>query len=238
MLDGFKWGASPTLVISTYTSTGGLFDKDYDPFLAKVQPGVQQKTLEADRDNHKLAVQRALIELKDVPTGLDATLLKGEYTYRNGESILPVERGGKKLNYFFMRGRLWKIYEEIPLNEAGALGATYKDAIAKLQATLGVAGRVRASDPAKGIAATTVDWQDAATHLRVLDQGYRVGLVLEERQTLANLDRLRTNKAEDPLAMDPAIAAITKTGISDPNSRPAASASASSGGRRGGPPKR
>jgi hypothetical protein len=239
MMDGFKWGQSPQDVINAHIGINGVIDKDFDPLLARVQPGVQQKALESERDNRKAAFQRSLIEFKDTPTGYDATALKTEYSYKNRESLLMVERAGKKRFFFFIGApaRLWKIYDEIPLDETGPLGKSYQDAITKLQGALAVAGRVRAADPAQGLITTTVDWQDATSHLRALDRKRIVAVVLEERQTLANLERLRMTKAEDPLAMDQSILAVTKGGISDP-SKAAASASASGSARRGGPPKK
>jgi hypothetical protein len=237
MMNGFKWGQSPTDVLTAHIGIGGVIDRDYDPQLTKVQPGVQQKALEADRDNRKAAFQRSLIEFKDTPTGYDATPLKTEYSYRNKESLMMIDRAGKKRYFFFLGGRLWKIYDEIALDETSPLGATFKDAITKLQTNLGTQGRVRAADPAKGLIVTTVDWQDANTHLRALDRGKIVAVVLEERNTLNNLAQLRANKVDDPLALDPSISVVTKGGISDPNARPGASASASAG-KKQPPPKK
>src|SRR5262249_37315779 len=155
----------------------GLFDKEYNPLLLKTQPGVQMKALEADRDNRKSAFERSFLEFKDTPTGYDATGLKGEYTYRNHESIMMVDKGGKKRYFFFIGAppgeRLWKVYDEIPLDEAGPLGKTYQEAVTKLQAALGVAARIRAADAATGLTYTTADWQDATTHLRAIDRSFQ-----------------------------------------------------------------
>jgi hypothetical protein len=202
----------------------------------KTQPGVQMRALEADRDNRKSAFERSFLEFKDTPTGYDATGIKGEYTYRNHESIMMVDKGGKKRYFFFIGAppgeRLWKLYDEVPLGDSGALGKTYQDAVTKLQGALGVAARVRAADPGQGLNYTTADWQDPSTHLRAVDRSFQkvVGVVLEERNTLGNIANLRSNKAEDPLAMDPSIQAITRGGISDPNATAAPSASASAKG--------
>ena len=230
MLEGFKWGQTPQDVIAAHVGINGVIDKDFDPLLARVQPGVQQKALESERDNRKAAFQRSFIEFKDTPTGYDATALKTEYSYKNREALLLIERAGKRRYFFFIGApaRLWKIYDEIALDETGPLGKTYQEAITKLQGALAVAGRVRAADKEKGLITTTVDWQDASTHLRALDRNRLVAVVLEERQTLANLERLRMTKAEDPLAMDPSITAVTKGGVSDPSGargQPGASAS-------------
>ena len=157
------------------------------------------------------------------PTGYDNTDLKSEFTYRNNEAILFVERQGKKRYFFFMGAepgeRLWKIYDEIPLSDAGSLGKTYAEAVTRVQGILGLAGRAKAADPDHGLDFTTVDWQDGTTHLRVIDRGrhHVVGVVLEERATLNALPQLRGNKMEDPMAMDPSIAAATRGSISDPS---------------------
>jgi hypothetical protein len=240
MMEGFKWGQSPTDVTNMFNQTGGIIDRDFDKDLVKAQPGIQQKALEGERDNRKAAFVRSLIEFKNTPTGYDATPLKTEYSYRNKESLLMSDRLGKKRYFFFISNRLWKIYDEIAHDETSPLGATFKDSITLLQTNLGVAGRVRAADPSKGIIATTVDWQDATTHLRAIDRGRIVAIVLEERNTLNNLAQLRANKPEDPLALDPSINVITKGGISDPNARPSASGAGSASGKPGNkpPPKK
>jgi hypothetical protein len=235
MRDGFKWGITHTDVITQFNKLGGLFDQDFDPLLRRAQPGIQQQSLEADRDNKKAAIERSYVRFV-TPTGYDSTGIKGEYSYGNNESLVFVERQGKKRYFFFIGAdpseRLWKIYDEIPLVDGAPLGKTFAEAVNKVQGILGVAGRVRPADPANGLDYTTVDWQDGQTHLRMLDRSKQhrvVGVVLEERATLNALGHLRANKGDDPMAMDPSIAAATRGSISDPShesATPAASASA------------
>jgi hypothetical protein len=223
VLTGFKWAVTHNDVIKLYNATGGLFDAEYDPVLAKMQPGVRMQALEADRENRKSAFASSFLEFKDTPTGYDVTGLKGEYTYRNHEEIMNVDKDGKRRYFFFIGAppgeRLWKIYDEVPLTTGGALGATYQEAVTKLNTTLGVAARIRAADPTQGLFYTTADWQDATSHLRAVDRGFEkiVGVVMEDRQTLSAISGLRSVKADDPLAMDPSISAITKGGVSDPS---------------------
>jgi hypothetical protein len=235
MRDGFKWGITHTDVTNAFNKQGGLWDQDYDPLLRKAQPGVQQQALEADRDNKKAALERSYVRFV-TPTGYDSTDLKDEYTYKNNEAILAVERQGKKRYFFFMGAepgeRLWKIYDEIPLTASGPMGATFAEAVNRVQGVIGVVGRARAADPSNGLSYTTVDWQDGTTHLRLLDRSKRtphvIGVVLEERATLNALPQLRSNKADDLMAVDPSIAAATRSDISDPNKTgaPAPSSSA------------
>ncbi len=223
LMEGLRFGVNHTEVTRIYNQTGGRFDREYDPILAKMQPGVRMQALEADRENRKGAFAASFLEFKDTPTGYDATGIKGEYTYRNHESVMYVDRGGTRRYFFFIGAppgeRFWKFYDEIPLKADGPLGGTYRDAIAKLASVVGGNGRVRAADPSQGIHYTTTDWQDGTTHLRAVDRSAQniVGVVLEDRNTLNALAQLRANKAEDPLALDPSIRAITRDNISDPN---------------------
>jgi hypothetical protein len=238
MRDGFKWGITHVDVINAFNKQGGVIDQDYDPALRRAQPGLQQQQIEVDRDNKKAAIERSYLRFV-TPTGYDGTALKSEYSYKNNEALLKVERQGKKRYFFFMGAepgeRLWKIYDEIPLGEQGPYGKTFAEAVTRVQGILGVAGRARAAAPNAGLDFTTVDWQDGATHLRLLDREARdsvVGIVVEERATWNALPQLRANKAEDPFAMDPSIAAATRGGISDPSQSAAPAGSAGKGTKK------
>jgi hypothetical protein len=220
-----KWGMTHAQVTDVYNRLNGLFDREYAPQLAKMQPGTVMQAVEQDRDNRKSQFDRAYTRFLDTPTGYDATALRPEYTYKNDEAIQPLFKDGKTRYFFYIKDKLWKVYDEIPLKADGPLGAAYPEAVTKLNQTLGTAARIRAADPAKGLDRTTADWQDTTTHLRAVDRSgeHIVAVVLEDRQTLTNIDTLRVNKPVDPFAIDPAIAAITNKGVTDPNAANAAS---------------
>jgi hypothetical protein len=236
-MDGLKWGMSHTEVTKLFTQTGGVLWKDYDEKLAKAQVGPEQNALEAEREQAKSAFSRSYIEFGATPTGYDTTGIRGEFTYRNKESLMWVTRAGKKRFFFFIGDRLWKMYDEIPLADGGPYGKAYLDAVNTLNAQLGAQGRVQGADPAKGINATTVDWKDSGNHLRAVDRTSDrvVGVAIEDGSTLSNLAALRPNKMPDPMEIDPAIKAVTQgTNRSDPNAaQPAGSGSAT---KKGAPP--
>jgi hypothetical protein len=214
------WGMAHAEVTDVYNKLGGLFDKEYAPQLAKLQPGVDQTQLEADRDNRKANFERSFTPFNaGSPTGYDVTSLHLEYTYNNGEAVLRLFKDGKNRYFFFIKDRFWKLYDEVPLRADGALGASFQEAVTKLNALFNVPGRIRAANAATGLERTEADWQDAKSHLRAVDRSseHVVGVVLEDKNTLLNLVALRPNKPVDPFALDPAIAALTKKGVSDPN---------------------
>jgi hypothetical protein len=214
------WGMSHAEVTDVYNKIGGLFDREYAPQIMQLQPGVQMQQLEADRDSRKANFERSLTKfIADTPTGYDVTPLHAEYTYKNDESVQRIFKDGKTRFFFYIKDRMWKVYDEIPLKDGGKLGASYQDAITKLNTVLNVAGRIRAANAAQGLERTEVDWQDRTSHLRAIDRSneHVVALVLEDKSTLQNLSSLRANKPTDPFAIDPSIAAVTHAGISDPN---------------------
>ena len=213
------FGMSHVEVTDAYNKANGLFDREYAPQIARLQPGVDQVQLQADRDSRKANFARSFTLFQTDPTGYDITPLHTEYTYNNGEAIQKIFKDGKNRFIFYMKDRFWKVYDEIPLRDGGMLGSTYQEALVKLNSTLGVNGRVRAANATTGLPKPEADWQDGTMHLRAVDRSseHIVGLVLEDKNTVRNLSSLRTNKAADPFAIDPAIAAITSHGVSDPN---------------------
>ena len=218
-LKGIHWGMTHDEVTDAYNRAGGLFDQEYAPQLMRVQPGVAQQQLEADRDSRKVNLERSYTRFLDTPTGYDVTSLKGEYTYKNDEAVQKIFKDGRQRYFFYIKDHLWKLYDEIPLRDGGPLGATFQEGVTRLNSALAVPARIRTADAAQGLDRTTADWQDKATHVRAVDRSseHILGIVLEDRSTLGSLASLRVNKAGDPFAIDPSIAAVTKGGISDPN---------------------
>lgn len=213
------WGMTHDEVTEAYNKAGGLFDQEYAPQLMRVQPGYAQQQLEADRDNRKVNFERSFSPFGDTATGYDTTPLKGEFTYRNQEALQRLFKDGRQRFLFYIKDHLWKVMDEVPLRADGPLGASFQDAVGKLNLAMGVPARIRPADQSRGLDRTTADWQDSKTHVRALDRSgeHIVALVLEDKSTLASLPMLRTAKPVDSFAIDPSIAAITKGGISDPN---------------------
>jgi len=223
MLDGFRFGATHAEITKLHNQANGVFDKEYNPILAKMQPGTRMQAVEFERETKKQAFAHSFIEFKDTPLGYDTTGLRAEYSYKNHEAIQVEEREGRRRFFFYIgtspNERFWKLYDEVRLQENGMYGKTYVEAVQKVQAALGVPGRARGADPDKGFLQPFTEWQDASGHLRVIDRSNErlVGIAVEDKATVASLPQLRANKLDDPMAMDPSITAITRAGVSDPN---------------------
>lgn len=229
--EGLRWGMTHDQLAEFYDR---VFDKDYTPLYKRAQPGPQTTRLDAALAEVKAAFRRSKIEFGSLPTGMDSTPLKGEYSYKNNESMMQLNRRGQGTRYFFfMQGKLWKIYDEVPLGEGRPLGATYMDAVGKFATEFGVVGRVTEPDYEKGPFFKEVDWRDDKTHIRVADRSglHIVGVVYEDRTVLANLSSYRTATTEDPNKLDPEIEALVRPPAPPPGP-PASSAAPSRNKRR------
>lgn len=213
---GLHWGMTSDQLTRFYDR---IIDRDFAPLYRKAQPGPQTKRLDAAVANAKAAFRRSKVVFGNLPTGVDSTPLKGEYTYQNAESMMHINRRGAGTRYFFfIQDKLWKIYDEVPLGDKRPLGPSYEEALKRLATRYGVVGRVTQPDYAIGRNYMEVDWQDQRTHLRVLDRsGLKiVGVVYEDRSTLANLASLRTNKPKDVSGVDPEVEALIRPPSADP----------------------
>lgn len=211
-IKGVTWGQSSKQVADAIDR---LFDEDYKPRYREVQPGIQMRNLDAQIAEDKAAFRRSRIDFGKLPTGVDATPLRGEYTYNNRESLMVLNRKGLVTNFFFIRDRLWKIIEEQKLSASHPLGKTYQDAVIKLSTTFGVPGRVLPPDA--NHFALEVDWRDATTHLRAIQRSDTwMGLAFEDNGTLANLASLRPNKPADDNGIDPDVAAAIRGRAPEP----------------------
>lgn len=203
-----SWGMSHKQVEAAIDKA---LDAEYKPIYRKTSPGVKMKALDAQLAEEKSAFKRSLIELGSLPTGLDATPLKGEYTYLNKESIMLRDRERSKTYYFFIQDRLWKIIDERQLGEGSRHGKDFEEAVGKIKTLFGAQGRVLPADFDKGRPATEVDWKDSATHLRAIQRGETAyAIALEDLGTLSNLATLRANKPPEDNGIDPAVAAVTR----------------------------
>ena len=201
-----KWGLSHADVTDLYNLPGALLDREYAPKIARLQPGVDMQQLESDRDSRKLNFQHSYSVFGDSPSGYDVTAIHSEYTYKNEEGIQRIFKDGRTRFFFYIKDRLWKLYDEVPLKAGSPARRVVPGRDREPERARGRPGsRQRAPDAAQNIERTTTDWQDASTHLRAIDRSgeHLVGIVLEDRSTLARLASLRVNKPRRPVRNRP-----------------------------------
>src|SRR4051812_39901518 len=74
------WGMSPKQLGDRIDK---IIDEDYKPKYKEVQPGIRMRELDAEVAEEKSQFRRSRVDFGKLPTGLDATPLRGEYSYNN-----------------------------------------------------------------------------------------------------------------------------------------------------------
>jgi hypothetical protein len=188
-----------------------VIDGDFKDKYQKVQPGPDMQALDAQVQEQKDVFRRSFIDFGPTPTGIDSTSLKGEYTYNNDEAMMRITRKEKTRDFFFIKGKLWKIVDELSLGDKSQWGKDFQEAVVKISAAYGVPGRICPADMDHGRAALEVDWRDANTQVRAVDWGDKFGLIFVDLSTLANVGNLRTAKAQTSTGVDPSVQDVMHT---------------------------
>jgi hypothetical protein len=206
--EGLKWGLTLEGLAKVYDAS---IDKEMLPLLRKAQPGPDLDALNEELRDRKGVLRRSKVDFGETPTGVDYTPLKGEYSYRNGESMASLTlRSGTKRYFFFFNDSLWKIYDEHKLKEGGTLGGNFDEALKVLTKRFGAAPKVIKADPKKGPTMTEAEWKDPDKIIRAVDRGDVLAMIYAERRIYENLASHRKNKAVDVRELDAEVMNVTK----------------------------
>ncbi len=204
---GLHWGLTLEGVARLYDK---VFEEEYLPLLKKAQPGQEMSALEDEQKNKQGILRRGRIDFGNIPTGVDQSPLKGEYSYRNSESMATLRlRSGTERHFFFFSDKLWKVYDEHKLTKGGTLGENFEEATKILSKRFGVPGKLVPADYDKGQPYDEVQWRDPEKLIRAIDRGNILGMVYADKTVQDNLGQYRRNKPEDLHEMDKDVAAAT-----------------------------
>lgn len=193
------WGIDKKKLHAIYDK---VIDEDYKARYKKVQPGPELDRLDAEVNEKKSEFKRSQIDFGNVPTGMDSTPLKPEYSYNNKEFLLSIDRGGKTRYFFFINDRLWKIVDALKLGEKSPWGKTFDEAVGILNKHYGADGRTRQADDAAGRPNKEVDWKDSTSQVRAIDWGDSFAIAFQDSATVAQLPSLRKNTLSNAKDID------------------------------------
>jgi hypothetical protein len=216
---GMKFGLSNEQIAKLYDT---VLDEEFLPLLKKTEPGLKMTALEEELKDKKGVLRRSRIEFGNTPTGVDQSALKGEYSYRNGESMSRITlRSGTVRHLFFFSDKLWKIYDEHKLAQGGTLGKDFQEAVKILGKRFGSPPKMVPADFSKGQSFDEAVWRDPDKVIRALDRGNILGMVYADKNIADNLAQYRKNKPVDEHAMDKDVAAVTSQPPEDPSKQKA-----------------
>ncbi len=199
---GLAFGMSPKRVAKHYDK---VIDRDYLKRFQATDPGIQQQRLESEIQQKKALFRRGVVEFNDLPTTLDSSALAGEFSYGNREAMMQLKRRGKQRMLFFIRGKLWKLFDVYTLGPKSKWGADFKSAITRLEKRLGSEGRSRAAGADSGLRHEEVDWASNGIHLRAINWGTKFAIAYVDMRTESRIDSLRPNKPKKKEALDESV---------------------------------
>lgn len=193
VLGDLHWGQNKQQVVDYFLKRTR---ERFRPELAKARGAVEEDRVRRRMDAELAKVRRGYTEFREgVTTGWEASFLRDEFTAGNDEGMLAVTDENSQNFYFFIQGRLWKWYKAFDARVFA--GMNFDQFAQTVQGRFGE-GQRREGVLVPGRPATSwLEWQDDTSRLRAIDQTRFYGfycLVFEERATLGNLARLRTNR--------------------------------------------
>ncbi len=212
-----RWGMDAKSISKVYEK---VLDREYLPLYRKTEPGVEMRALDVELQDKKQLIMRNIVEFGALPTGLDSTPLKSEYSYGNGESVTSLRmRSGRVRHFFFFDNKLWKVYDEHPFKKEKekGLGDSFDSAVAALTKTFNAPPKVSQPDYKDRMFREAL-WQDKELNVRLLDRGDLSAVVYENRAVADDLTRYRKNKPVD----EHALSRDVKAALKKPEEAPAA----------------
>ncbi|MDH3656005.1 MAG: hypothetical protein OEN21_17210 [Myxococcales bacterium] len=190
-----QWGWSPKQV---YRQLKKEIEASYQEPISKTTDAIEE-----DRIRHKMAeetreIRDSYLEFDGTPSAYDSGYLKGEFTHKNGESLLRVRTENTQDFFFFINDRLWKRYRAFDASVFE--GASFADFGSALQKRYGKA-KTKSGVRTPGTPSTQwLEWKQPRVLARAVDNNEFYGfycLILEDPKTVAQLGKLRKNKADE-----------------------------------------
>ncbi|MGB5283796.1 MAG: hypothetical protein WBN29_04755 [Polyangiales bacterium] len=190
-----QWGWSPKQV---YRHLKKNIEASYREPISKTTDAIEE-----DRLRHKMAeetrqIRDSYFEFDGTPSAYDSGYLKGEFTHRNGESLLRVRTENTQDFFFFINERLWKRYRAFDASVFE--GASFNDFGNALQDRYGRA-KAKSGVRTPGTSSTQwFEWKEPSVVASAVDNNEFYGfycLILEDPKTVARLGKLRKNKADE-----------------------------------------
>ena len=151
-VDGVAFGMSAEDVAKLYDR---WWDKQFIPRYQKANPGPKTRELDYDLAEKKKVLRRVAI-FDGRTTSFDKAEFNEEFAHGSDETMTsaklvrhppgePKDAKGTPYTrrFFFFQDKLWKIYDEYHLDAASPFGADFKEATARVEASLKGAKRTR-----------------------------------------------------------------------------------------------
>jgi hypothetical protein len=165
--------------------------------LAKARDASERERLRHAADDEVARIKSSHVEFDGTSTPWDTSFLRGEFTHGNDESMLASRDDTSQTFYFFIAGKLWKMYTVFDVLVFPE--ANFAAFASSLQQRFGPANQASPGEISPSTGRRWIEWQDSKTTLRTADQTNFYGfyfLILEDRGTVSKLAGLRAHTRE------------------------------------------
>ncbi|MEM7449234.1 MAG: hypothetical protein AAF355_13420 [Myxococcota bacterium] len=189
-LGDIRWGMTQEELLAHFARR---IRGSYEERIANARDAMHEDRLHREMNQKIRRIRDSYVAFQGQTTGLDVSFLRWEFTHNNQESMISVSDRNAQNYYFFVQGRLWKWYRAFHANVFG--GHSFQQFAGAIQRRFGAAEE-RTHTARESVRPNRwLGWQNARTRLRAVDENQFYGfycLVFEDRETLNNLDHLRT----------------------------------------------
>ena len=199
MIEEYTWGMSKDDVIKILSKK---IQSEYQDKMAKAADPIKEDKLHQTMLQKIKSVKDGYVEFKGQVTGFDSSLVKTEYTHKNGESMIMFPKDLKTDRkwddyFFFINEKLWKMFRAFDADMFP--GLTWNDVQSAMITKFGADPlKVKHYDPdTKIVQILGVQWQDDKTVLTLLNYTTFYGIFclrFEDKEMLKQIDSLRVNK--------------------------------------------
>jgi len=191
LMNGLTWGMSRDQVIAVVKEE--IKQKYWPQIQAARDDGVAEQNLRnrMERDQQKFVDSCVRFDGQDTPWNV--SMIDQEFTHNNQEEMCKYDRGDSVDFYFFIRGKLWKIFRSLG-GQLAAAPPTFEEMRAQMEAQFGPGESLTSLNEYTLVTTTYgVKWIDSQTELQLrwLDLYGVFAIVLTDRATLGNLPNLR-----------------------------------------------
>jgi hypothetical protein len=164
-LGGLKWGATLTQV---QTHLKRQIRKKYQKLLAEADDPLERRKLEKQLEREYEAVLAGYVKFDGQRTGLEVGVAGEEFRHGSGESVLQVRASQGDRYYFFIGGKLWKVFTVFSTRVAE--GGRFEKFLERWQHKYGRAARIQRAKHGPERVPVAAIWRDARTQIEARDR--------------------------------------------------------------------
>jgi hypothetical protein len=179
-----QWGWTPKQV---YRRLKKDIEASYAEPISKTTDAIEE-----DRLRHKMAeeareIRDSYFEFDGTPSAYDSGYLKGEFTHRNGESLIRVRTKNTQDYFFFIKERLWKRYRAFDASVFE--GATFAQFGGALQQRYGKAKKKNGALAPGAEPTQWYEWRESRVRARAVDNNEFYGRIQRLWPDLPSFER-------------------------------------------------